>query len=73
MRNKLCHLMGMDIVSQSVLGFLDSFGTTSTKFIFHLRSFKTNITSKKHLICIKIILKKVLFISCGIGKVAFSC
>ena len=55
--------MGLDIVSQPVLGFLDSFGTTSAKFIFHLRLFKTNMKSKKHLIAIKIILKKVLFIS----------
>ena len=43
MRNKFCHLMGLDIVSQPVLWSLDSFGTTSTKFIFHLRLFKTII------------------------------
>ena len=58
MRDKLCHLMGLDIVSQPVIGSLDSFGTTPTKFIFHLRLFKTNIKSIKHLIVIKIILKK---------------
>ena len=63
MRDKLCQLLGLDIVSQPVLGSLDSFGSTPTKFIFHLRFFKTNIKSKKHLIVIKIILKKVLFIS----------